>query len=212
MTVRTLAEQIRDERLALIALLEDLDDAGWATPSLCAGWTVQDVAAHLAWAQVFAPVDLSVGFLRAGLGVNRFIAQSACRWSRRGREAILAQLRVNAETGAKPIAVPDVGPLSDAIVRGYDIRRPLGLSRLVPADAYATAADWHAGLRFPLTLVLGGGTVARRVEGLRLVADDVGGCAVPGRRSAGPARCCSWCCADGRSDPTKLGGPGATEL
>jgi uncharacterized protein (TIGR03083 family) len=41
---------IRSERHALVDYLETLTPAEWSTPSLCQGWTVQDVAAHLAWA------------------------------------------------------------------------------------------------------------------------------------------------------------------
>ena len=37
------------ERLDLADLLDDLDEQEWAHPTLCAGWRVRDVAAHLAW-------------------------------------------------------------------------------------------------------------------------------------------------------------------
>jgi uncharacterized protein (TIGR03083 family) len=35
------------ERAALLALLRDLSPAEWAAPTVCAGWSVQDVALHL---------------------------------------------------------------------------------------------------------------------------------------------------------------------
>ncbi len=35
------------ERDRLVDVLVDLDEAGWATPSLCLGWTVREVAVHL---------------------------------------------------------------------------------------------------------------------------------------------------------------------
>src|SRR5438105_15254160 len=38
---------IQAERRALAADLEALDEAQWATPSLCGGWTVHDVLAHM---------------------------------------------------------------------------------------------------------------------------------------------------------------------
>lgn len=38
---------VRTERLALIADLERLPTETWNTPSLCPGWSVHDVAAHL---------------------------------------------------------------------------------------------------------------------------------------------------------------------
>jgi uncharacterized protein (TIGR03083 family) len=36
-----------EDRRALLALLGDLTDAQWAAPTVCAGWTVKDVALHL---------------------------------------------------------------------------------------------------------------------------------------------------------------------
>ena len=41
---------ITAQRLSLADLLEGLTDPQWDTPSLCEGWRVRDVAAHLAMA------------------------------------------------------------------------------------------------------------------------------------------------------------------
>jgi hypothetical protein len=49
---------IRTERRALIEYLETLTPEQWATPSLCQGWRVQDVAAHLAAAPSVTPGPL----------------------------------------------------------------------------------------------------------------------------------------------------------
>ena len=42
----TALELARDERLAFADFLAGLTPEQWAAPSLCAGWTVRDVAAH----------------------------------------------------------------------------------------------------------------------------------------------------------------------
>ena len=39
---------IDDQRRRLVALLEGLSQGEWQRPSLCQGWTVRDVAAHVA--------------------------------------------------------------------------------------------------------------------------------------------------------------------
>src|SRR3954451_2817816 len=39
---------ITEQRLGLASLLDGLSDAEWEQPSLCAGWRVRDVAAHVA--------------------------------------------------------------------------------------------------------------------------------------------------------------------
>ena len=41
---------IAEQRLTLARLLEGLSEAEWEHPSLCAGWRVRDVAAHVAMA------------------------------------------------------------------------------------------------------------------------------------------------------------------
>jgi uncharacterized protein (TIGR03083 family) len=38
---------IAEERRALAGLLDGLTDAHWDTPSLCEGWRVREVVAHL---------------------------------------------------------------------------------------------------------------------------------------------------------------------
>lgn len=166
-----LAEAIRTERLALIDYLETLRPDEWATPSLCDGWTVQDVAAHLASAPAMGAGATFLAAARAGFLPNKTTADSARRWSRRGPEAILAQLRENAASGAKPPGVPEVAALVDAVVHPLDIRRPLGSSRPVPRAAFAPAATFCANTRWPASLMVGG-KVRARIAGLRLVVDD----------------------------------------
>ena len=107
-------------------------------PSLCSGWRVIDVAAHLAWAPALGPVAGAAAMARHGFSMNRMIAGSAVAWSARGRDAILEQLERNLATGARPIGMPEVAALADAVVHAIDVRRPLGLPHPVPTAAVAT--------------------------------------------------------------------------
>lgn len=165
---------LRTERLALVELLSTFGPEQWATPSLCTGWTVQDVAAHLACTPAMPPAEAVVAFVRSGLRPNRFIADTAVRWSSRGPTAILERLRANAASGAKPIAVPAAAVVTDAVVHGLDIRRPLQERRPVPQAAFRVVADFMtgAGSRWPLTIPFAGRT-DQRVAGVRLVADGL---------------------------------------
>jgi len=205
------ADLVRTERLALVDLLETLTDSEWETQSLCSAWRVQDVAAHLAWAPALPVLAGLPALVRAGFRVNRFIADSAVRWSSRGRPAILEQLRSNAATGVRPTGMPPAAALSDALVHGLDIRRPLGRTRPVPEDGFRLVADWCAGLGWPMGGPLGG-SVRRRLRGLRLVAVDTGwshgrGDEVRGGREALPLAL------HGRPvRPGELTGPGASRL
>jgi len=166
-----LTELIRTERLAFIDLLESLTEDQWQTPSLCSAWTVEHVAAHLAWAPVAGPMEMVPAALRAGFRTNRLIADTAVRWTTRGRPAILDQLRKNVESDAKPLGMPPVAALADAVVHGLDVRVPLGLHRDVDPEAFRLIADWTVTSRWPMTVPVGG-NVRKRLRGTRLVAID----------------------------------------
>ena len=47
----TVWQHIDHERAWLADLLESLPPEAWQQPSLCEGWTVRDVGAHLTFAQ-----------------------------------------------------------------------------------------------------------------------------------------------------------------
>lgn len=59
---------MRSERRGLAELLASLTDEQWETPSLCAGWRVRDVAAHLA----LVPLTMLAG---AGAGADALRAR-----------------------------------------------------------------------------------------------------------------------------------------
>jgi uncharacterized protein (TIGR03083 family) len=165
-----LTRLIRAERLALIEFLETLGPQEWSSQSLCGAWTVQAVAAHIAWAPVVKPGEMLPALAKAGFRVNRASAEIAVRWAQRGPAAILEQLRSNAENNAKPVGVPPIAALVDAVVHALDIRLPLGQPRPVPADAFRQVADFSVKSRWPMTISVGG-SARKRLDGVELVAE-----------------------------------------
>ena len=204
-------QSVRTERLALVELLETLTPAEWSTPSLCQGWTVQEVAAHLAWAPALTPAGELVELARAGFRSNRMIAATAVRWSRRGPEAILDQLRANVLADARPPLVPLAAVVVDAVVHGLDVRRPLGRSRRIDPTAFRVAADFCAGARWPSSTLLGG-RHARRTRGLRLVADDQDWSVGEGPEVRGSGEAVILLLSGRPVHPGELTGPGAALL
>jgi uncharacterized protein (TIGR03083 family) len=167
-----LGELLQAERQAFIELLETLTADEWAVPSLCAGWTVQDVAAHVAWMPALSAGQAVREMARSGFRINAMIADTARRWSARGPAAILEQLRTITRTGAVPVGTsPQIG-LADAVIHQLDIRRPLSRPRPVPQDAFTAVAGLQMSVRWPKTVVVGG-SVRRRLRGVRLEADDI---------------------------------------
>lgn len=131
---------------------------------------MQEVAAHLAWASVDAPLSTVAGFLRARMDVNRLNDENARRWAQRGAPAIVEQLRANATSGVKPFGVPWPAPVVDAVVHELDVRRPLGRPRAVAEPVFRVTADFLLAARWPLP-VLVGGNPQHRVGGVRLIAN-----------------------------------------
>ena len=63
---------VHAERRALAADLADLAPERWSTPSLCAGWSVHDVLAHLVATAKETPPGFLVGMLKSGFRISRF--------------------------------------------------------------------------------------------------------------------------------------------
>jgi uncharacterized protein (TIGR03083 family) len=69
-TVDDVWRLVHAERAALIEDLEQLDD-GWEVPSLCPGWTVHDVVAHLVDSARATRLGFLVALARAGFDFDR---------------------------------------------------------------------------------------------------------------------------------------------
>ena len=122
------------ERAALLADLEGLDDAQWEQPSLCAGWTVHDVVAHLVDTALTTRVGFVVGLARAGFDFHRQNARGVARHRGASPQATRARLAEVASRRSTPPAPLD-SRLLEEIVHGEDVRRPLGLVRSYPQEA-----------------------------------------------------------------------------
>ncbi len=180
-------------------------------PVACRGWSVQDVAAHVVWAPALSATGALAELFRAGFRPNKFNADSARRWSNRGTAAILDQLHANAAKDAKPLGVPRDAALVDAVVHALDIRRPLGSSRAIPGAAFRPAADFCADTGWPATVMVGG-SVRKRISGLRLVADGLDWSWGQGPETTGSGEALILVLTGRPVGPDELDGPGAATL
>lgn len=159
--------EIADERRGLADLLEGLTAEQRATPSLCGDWTVQEVVGHLV-------VPLQVGIPRfvltmlvCGGNFDRANTRLARDQASRPYGELIETLRRRADVRFTPPGSGPEAPLTDVLVHGLDICRPLGLSHPVPADR------WRTCLGF-LTSASAAGLVRKGlVDGLTFRADDV---------------------------------------
>ncbi|MGW5384679.1 maleylpyruvate isomerase family mycothiol-dependent enzyme [Nocardia sp. NPDC003963] len=170
---------VRAERTALIADLEGLTAEQWASPSLCAGWTVHDVLAHIVATAKTSASGFCWQFARARFDFDRFTENGVERERGATPAETLDRLRAVLDRTVSPPAPRD-SRLVEMIVHGEDIRRPLGITREYPVQATADA------LRLQLRTSAGFGGGKEFTAGLTLVADDAEFTAGAGPQVRGP--------------------------
>ncbi|MFE0460631.1 maleylpyruvate isomerase family mycothiol-dependent enzyme [Kitasatospora sp. NPDC058965] len=138
------------ERERLGALLAELGPAQWNAPSLCEGWRVREVVAHITHPFRTGPLRLIAGLAMARFSINRYCDTAARRDGARMTDAeLLAALRDNVRHPWQPPGGGQVGALSHDVIHGLDITEALGLPP-APADRIATvlAHSDRRGLAF----------------------------------------------------------------
>lgn len=153
------------QRVALHEVLQELSAEEWDHPSLCAGWRVRDVAAHLIAGPQMRAVNTARVMRDVWRGYNGMILVDGLRRGRAPVADILAQYDRWARVPRGPLTVTHVEPLIDAIVHTQDVVRPLGRTVEAPPEAAAVAADRVRALAYLF------GT-RRFVSGVRMVATD----------------------------------------
>jgi uncharacterized protein (TIGR03083 family) len=170
---------VEAERLDLADLLDRLAPADWEVGSLCAGWTVRDVVAHLTLATRLSRRAALLGVLRARGDVNRMIGEAARRRAAEfGTAELVAQLRATAGSARRPLGTQPPDPLVDLLVHGQDIARPLDRVQPMPGEHVLPALEhvWRSSFY----------GARRRFADLRLVATDVEWSAGDGAEVRGP--------------------------
>jgi uncharacterized protein (TIGR03083 family) len=171
---------IDDHRRALVHMLEDLSEEEWRRPSLCDGWTVREVAAHLAlqnatWAML---PRMTIDLVRRG-GMNGAIHAMACRHAEEPVDVIVGEIRDRIGVWRPLPAVTFREAVIDYLVHGQDIAIPLGRGLEMPRDLAVVAADrvWSRSRMF---------NARANLAGYRLVADDVQWAVGQGHEVSGP--------------------------
>jgi uncharacterized protein (TIGR03083 family) len=155
----------RAERADLAAFLAELGPEQWEAPTLCAGWRVRDLVAH-----VYSYEELGLGgtvrrFVTSGLRPDRINAAGVAA----SASATPADLVVLARNSVQPRGFTRGFhgriALTDGVIHHQDIRRPLGVPREVPADRLRCALDfatWAPPIK-----------ARPRIRGLTLTATDI---------------------------------------
>ena len=166
---------IDDHRTRTADLLERLSVEQWDHPSLCQGWTVRHVAAHLTLQQqalrdVMSFIAHHPRMLRS-VTLNATIHDSAVLQAQLlSSQEIIARIRAMTGSRRHNAFVTPLETLTDILVHGQDIAVPLGLDLTMRAAAgelaatrrWDTRGTWLAAVNRRLPL-----------DGYRLLATDI---------------------------------------
>lgn len=122
---------VHDERRRLADDVRGLTPAQWQTPSLCPGWDIHDVLAHLVDVARTGRIASVLSMVRAR---GNFDRANAAGVARERCDDPLDTLTSFCEVGTLTRTPPAnlATRLVEAIVHGEDIRRPLGIGRTYP--------------------------------------------------------------------------------
>lgn len=205
---------IDDQRTRTADLLETLTAEQWDHPSLCEGWTVRHVAAHLTLQQqrirdAAAFVAHNPRMLRS-VTLNATIHDSALLQAQLlSRQEITTRIRAMIGSRRHNAFVTPLETLTDILVHSQDVAIPLGLDLTMRPTAGALAATrrwdtrstWLARVftRLPL-------------DGYRLTATDTSWTRGEGPEVAGPIGAILLLLTGRRAALAQLTGEGATNL
>ena len=197
----------------LIAQRRDLCDIAdgftthqWATPSLCAGWSVRDVVCHLLGPVEFSAFKSVGPLLKARFNFDVFTQHMVAADDRSG-EVLTTALRNGAEVRWTPPGFGFEAPLTDIVVHSLDIVCALGIEIEIDKQAQRAVLD------FLVTKKATRGFVSTdRLRGLRFEADDLNWGFGTGPVVAGPANDLLIAICGRRVSNPRLRGPGSQEL
>jgi uncharacterized protein (TIGR03083 family) len=169
------------ERLHVADLLSGLTVEQLRQPTLCAQWSVHDVAAHLVSYLRLGRPKLYLAIAATAADFDSFNKWLTRRIAARPTEVLVDQLR---RWSTSRMSIPRSGydpVLADIVLHDLDIRRPLGLSRAPHEDRLRVTFNHLTRRPSP------GFAMHDRLRGLRFVATDTGWTSGDGPLVSGPA-------------------------
>lgn len=192
------------ERAEMADFLQSLRPEQWDHPSLCVGWRVRDVAAHVVSYEEHGTADLLRRLVRARFNPAELNEVALSEYGHLEPDAIVEFLRAHLEPrGATARMGGGVG-LVDGLIHHQDMRRPLGMARTIPTER----------LRYALPFAVAAPPLRGfwRTRGVRLIATDVDWARGRGPEARGEAEAVLMTLAGRPGVSGELTGPGASVL
>ncbi|HEX3390091.1 MAG TPA: maleylpyruvate isomerase family mycothiol-dependent enzyme [Streptosporangiaceae bacterium] len=131
----TIQDMIAAQRGSLAAVLDALPASGWDEPTLCAGWRVREVVAHVTMPFRYSGRRFFWEHARSRGRFNEMADRVARRDAARMSPAELAgAVRSNIGHPWRPPGGGFSGALAHDVIHGLDITVPLGLAFAIPEE------------------------------------------------------------------------------
>jgi uncharacterized protein (TIGR03083 family) len=132
---------VATEFVALADLLEPATDEQWDTASLCAGWRVREVIAHMTMAARYPEDKFMAELRRCEFDFGRLSNEIASRDAGLPVGELVANLRSEAMQHWTPPGGGYHGALNHVVIHGLDVTVPLGVSRRSPDHTIRIVLD-----------------------------------------------------------------------
>lgn len=154
------------EFLALAGLLSKATKEEWDTASLCVGWRVREVIAHLTMAARYPEDQFMTELRRCDFDFTRLSNQIAARDAELPTDDLISNLRSEVMQHWTPPGGGYHGALNHVVIHGLDVTVPLGVRRRSPDQTIRVILG---------DLTAGGGHAhfGTSIAGRRLTATDL---------------------------------------
>ena len=193
------------ELVGLADVLAGLTPEQWEMQSLCAGWRVREVVAHITMPTRMSSFRFLVEMAKDRGNFNRMADRIARRDAHLANEVLVAAVRSEELRRWKPPGGGARGALVHAVVHGLDVTEALGIPRTAPLRPLLEVL---AQLTGPKSAKFFG----TDLEGLRLEASDIDWSVGQGRMVNGPAQDLVLALSGRPSVPGRLTGDGASRF
>ena len=129
------------EFLALAERLAGLADDGWDTPSLCAGWRVREVVAHMSMPVRYSPEEFQAKLRECGGDFTRLSDWVAFRDAALPTDVLVGNLRDEMMHRWVPPGGGPMGALNHVVIHGLDVTVPIDFSRQPPEETIRAVLD-----------------------------------------------------------------------
>jgi uncharacterized protein (TIGR03083 family) len=154
------------EFISLAGLLAAASDAQWDTPSLCAGWRVREVVAHMTMAARYSEAEFMAELARCDFDFTRLSNEVAGRDASLPADQLVTNLRSDVMQRWTPPGGGYHGALNHVVIHGLDVTVPLAVPRRSPDDTIRVVLD-------DLTAGGGHGHFGIVIDGRHLQASDL---------------------------------------